>query len=305
MFYFMWKVRSLTEPINSGEEISDLDIDHLRGWQDIFATNLIATFSSRASLDTVRLVGAGTYLDLHVLFATLRPTKQTKGKKSQTGQASDGNVHLQSLVNEIESNVQAELTSIFEALEKQFAKKSKRRLAEPSDDEAPEDLESDEDEDDDAVTASERQAEALRAEQQLCELSGKLVLAILAQVIDASGESKGKLRSRLQRNHKQLGPNFKEVVAYLDEPKPKAKKGGASKSQPAKKAPARSAEMVDEEEEEEDPFADIEHEEGTVEDLRRRELLDEEPEGRGDETGGEEEGGGGHEDEEEDEVMGD
>ena len=34
----------------------------------------------------------------------------------------------------------------------------------------------------------------------------------------------------------------------------------------------------EEEEEEDDPFADVEPEEGTAEDMRRRELLDEEPE---------------------------
>ncbi|KUJ09959.1 STAG-domain-containing protein [Mollisia scopiformis] len=307
MFYFMWKVRSITEAVESGEEITDLDIDHLKEWQDLFTTNLIASFSSRSTLDTVRLVGAGTFLDLHVLFATLRPTKQPKGKKSQSEQASEENPYLQSLVKEVGPEVQTELASIFDGLEKQFAKKSKKKLADPSDDEAPEDLESEsEEEEDDEVTDSERQAETLRAEQQLCELSGKLVLAILAQVIDASGDLKGKLRSRLQRNRQRLGPNFKEVVAYLDEPKSKAKKGSRSKSQsadPKKKAvPAKSAERVEEEEEEDDPFADVEPEEGTVEDLRRREILDEELEGGGEENG-EEEGGGA--DDDDDDVMGD
>ncbi|KAE8444270.1 hypothetical protein EG329_000677 [Mollisiaceae sp. DMI_Dod_QoI] len=310
MFYFMWKVRSLTEAINSGEDVSDLDIDHLKEWQDTFITNLVATFSSRSTLDTVRLVGAGTFLDLHVLFATLRPAKQSKSKNSQVdATSSTDNPYLQTLVKETESDVQKELTSIFDALEKQFAKKSKKRLEEPGDDEAPEDLESEsEDDDDEDVTDGERQAESLRAEQQLCELSGKLVLAILAQVIDTSGPLKGKLRSRIQRNRHRLGPNFKEVVAYLDEPKPKGKKS-RSKAQSAdakkKAALAKSAELVEEEDEEDDPFADVEPEEGTVEDLRRRELLDEEPEGGVDENGEEEGGGGGGGDDEDDDVMGD
>ncbi|KAF8856215.1 STAG-domain-containing protein [Acephala macrosclerotiorum] len=303
MFYFMWKVRSLTEAMNSGEEIADLDIDHLKEWQDVFVTNLVVTFSSRSTLDTARLVGAGTLLDLHVLLATLRPAKQPKGKNSQA-EASNENAYLQSLAKEIDPNYKQELTSIFEALEKQFAKKSKKKLEEPSDDEEPEDLESEsEEEDDENASDGQRQAEVLRAEQQLCEFSGKLVLAILAQVIDASGPLKGKLRSRIQRNRHRLGPNFKEVVAYLDEPKPK-KKTNKGKAQPAKKAaaPSKSAELVEEEEEEDDPFADVEPEEGTVEDLRRRELLDEEPEGGGEENGEEEEGGG---DDDDDDVMGD
>ncbi|CZR65207.1 related to nuclear protein SA-1 [Phialocephala subalpina] len=305
MFYFMWKVRSFTEAANSGEEIADLEIDHLKEWQDVFVTNLVVTFSSRSTLDTARLVGAGTLLDLHVLFATLRPAKTSKGKNSQA-EASNENAYLQSLVKEIDPTYQPELISIFDALEKQFAKKSKKKLEEPSDDEEPEDLESEsEEEEDENSSEGARQAESLRTEQQLCEFSGKLVLAILAQVIDASGPPKGKLRSRIQRNRHRLGSNFKEVVAYLDEPKPK-KKANKSKAQPAKKTSvlAKSTELVEEEEEEDDPFADVEPEEGTVEDLRRRELLDEEPEGGGEDNGEEEEEEGGGDDDDDD-VMGD
>lgn len=308
MFYFMWKVRALTEAIDAGDEITDLDIDHLKEWQELFIANLVATFSSRGSLDTLRLVGAGTFLDLHVLFATLRPSKQPKGKKSQANQPSEDNPYIQNLVKEVEPIVQQELTTLLNDLEKAYAKKSKKKLAEPGDDEAPEDLESESEDEDinDEFTDNERQADALRAEQQLCEFSGKLVLAILAQIIDASGELKGKLRVRLQRNRQRLGHNFKEVVAYLDEPKPKIKRGGRSKSQsvdPKKKAPpAKSAELIEEEEDEDDPFAEVEPEEGTVEDLRRRELLDDEPEPEAEENG-EEEGGGDNEDD--DDIMGD
>merc|ERR1711964_431872 len=170
----------------------------------------------------------------------------------------------------------------------------KKKLAEPSDDEEPEEL--DEEPEDDAD--SERQAETLSAEKELCELTGKLVLAILAQVIDASGPHKGKLRSRLQRNRQRLGPNFKDVIAYLDEPKSKAKKSHKSKAQQAadaKKA-AMSKEIAVEEEDEDDPFADVEPEEGTVEDLRRRELLEEGSEGSVEGNGA---------DEDEDDIMGD
>ena len=302
MFYFMWKVKVLTDAIAAGDEIPDLDIDHLKEFQDIFTNNLIAAFSSRSTLDPVRLNGAGVLIDFYVLFSTLRPSNKnkSKAKNGASANANNENSYLQSLVEEISPEVQAELTSIFDALEKQFSKKSKKTLAEPSDDEAPQDLESEpEDDEDEDVTASEKQAETLRAEQQLCELAGKLVLAILARVIDVSGELKGKLRHRLQRNRARLGPNFKEVVAYLDDPKPKGKKSHKSKAQQAtdaKKA-QKSAEMVEEDEDEEDPFAEIELEEGTAEDLRRRELVEEELEG--DDDAGEGPAGG----EEEDEDM--
>ncbi|PMD41200.1 STAG-domain-containing protein [Hyaloscypha variabilis F] len=305
MFYFMWKVKSLTDAINAGDEIPDLDIDHLKEFQDVFTTHLIAAFSSRSTLDPVRLVGAGALLDFHTLFSTIRPSKKSKAKNGAFEVVSNQNPHLESLVQEIGPEVQAELTSIFDALEKQFSKKSKKTLAEPSDDEAPQDLESEpEDGEDEDVTPNEKQAETLRAEQQLCELTGKLVLAILAQVIDVSGELKGKLRHRLQRNRSRLGPNFKEVIAYLDDPKGKGKKSHKSKAQQAevaKKKAQKSTELVEEDEEEDDPFADIEPEEGTAEDLRRRELLDEEPEEN--EDAGEGPAGGGEE--EDDDVLGD
>lgn len=285
MFYFMWKVYALKESLSTREEIADVDIDSLKELQDTFNTNLITSLSSRATLDPIRFFASGTLLDLYVLFSTLQPAKQPKAKNGVTAQPSEVlSEHLQSLVKEIEPEVQQELTGIFDQAEKQFAKKAKKKLAEPRDDEAPADLESEpeDEEDDDEVTDNERHAETLKAEKQLCELAGKLVLAILAKVIDVSGPLAGKLRSRVQRNKDKLGPNFKQVVAYLDEPKAKAKKSHKSKVEQAateaKKAAqkAKSSEVVAEDEEEDDPFAEPEVEEGNEEDLRRRELLEEE-----------------------------
>jgi cohesin complex subunit SA-1/2 len=305
MFYFMWKTRALIDSINAGEEISDLDIDHLREWQETFTQNLTAAFSSRSTLDPVRLLGAGTLLDVHTLFASLRPSKKGKGKQAiSQGNPDDKFAHLQALIKEIVPEVQTEITSIFDGLEKQFGKRSRKKLAEPSDDEEPEDLEEEpEDDEDEDATDSDRQNETLRAEKELCDLTGKLVLAIFAGVIDTSGPLKGKLRHRIQRNRARLGPNFKEVVTYLDDPRPKGKKSHKSKAQQAadaaKKA-LKSKELVEEEEDEdeEDPFADIEPEEGTAEDLRRRELLEEEP-------AVSEDGEGESRNDEEDEIMGD
>ncbi|MAD83821.1 MAG: hypothetical protein CL912_12740 [Deltaproteobacteria bacterium] len=292
MFYFMWKIRALTDAVAIEDDIPDIDIDHLKEWQEIFIQNLTAAFSSRATLDPVRLIGAGTLLDIHVLFTTLRPS--SKGADAD----SDENPYYLTLISQVMPEVQQELVSIFDALEKQFAKRAKKKLAEPSDDEEPEELDEEPEDDEEDVTDSERQAETLSAEKELCELTGKLVLAILAQVIDASGPHKGKLRSRLQRNRQRLGPNFKDVIAYLDEPKSKAKKSHKSKAQQAadaKKA-AMSKEIAVEEEDEDDPFADVEPEEGTVEDLRRRELLEEGSEGSVEGNGA---------DEDEDDIMGD
>jgi cohesin complex subunit SA-1/2 len=301
MFYFMWKVRTLRDSISSGVEVPDSDIDKLKEWQDIFAINLVATLSSRSTLDQVRLFATGTLLDLSVLFSTLRSAKKGKSKD-----AAGENAHIQTLVQEIPSDVQNELTSIFDLAERQFAKKAKKKLAEPGDGEDPQDLDSEpEDDEEEDATDSERQAESLKSEHQLCELAGKLILAILAKVIDASGTLKGKLRPRIERNRTRLGPNFKEVVAYLDDAKLKRKRSRKAKAGQAAAAAdqaAKSKEVVeeDEDDDDEDPFADGAPEEGTAEDLRRRELLDDDPPPIADDDDNEGEGL-----EEEGDIMGD
>jgi cohesin complex subunit SA-1/2 len=304
IFYFMWKARELTASVSAGDEIADLEVDQLRESQELFTSNLIAAFSSRSSLDAVRLLGAGTLLDLHVLFSTLVPKTNAKGKGSQI--QSDKNAYLQSLA-EVDPEVLPELTAIFDGLEKQFAKRSKKKLAEPSEDDEPEDLEQEpEDEEDENATESERQSDTLKAEKQLCELTGKIVLAILAKVLDASGPSKGKLRSRIARNRLRLGHNFREVLTYLDEPKSKGKKSHKSKAQQAadlaKKLAKEKSARVAEEDSDDDPFADEEPEEGTAEDLRRRELVEDDEPLSVEENG---EGPAVVEEEEDDDVMGD
>lgn len=296
LFYFMWKARSLQESISKGEPVVDVDIDAIRERLDSFKVGLFSVLSSRGGLDDLRLVATGTLLDAHVLFSTLKPPKRTRTKEAQAAPEptnDDGQyAYVQTLIHHIAPDVQEELTSIFLAAEKQYAKKAKKTLSAPADDDEPEDIDSDPEDDeadaagDEGFTDAERRAEALKAEQNLCELTGKLVLAILAGVLDVSGPLKGKLRARLQRNRAKLGPNFKEVVAYLDEPKAKAS-GAAKKSHRAKALPGaavatgaagvkktmKSAERVEEEEEEEDeeedPFAAIDADENADEEPPR------------------------------------
>jgi cohesin complex subunit SA-1/2 len=307
LFYFMWKARSLQESISKAEPVADVDIDAINGRLEAFKTGLFSVLSSRGGLDDLRLLATGTFLDVHVLFSTLNPTKWTRTKEALAAAdtTADGQYgYLQTLTQHIAPDVQEELTSIFVASEKQYAKKAKKGLSAPADDDEPEDIDSDpeddaDDDDDDAFTDAERRAEALKAEQKLCELSAKLVLAILAGVLDTSGPLKGKLRARIQRNRAKLGPNFKEVVAYLDEPKAKpavaaaagagagksglkskavqsaaagagaAASGGAGGKKIMKSAVRVREEEEDDEEELEDPFAEMDAEEN--------ELVDEEP----------------------------
>ncbi|KAI8966164.1 STAG-domain-containing protein [Daldinia sp. FL1419] len=280
-FYFMWKVRRLRSIVESNVDISDDDVDQLVLLRKDFVTNLIQTFSSRGFNDDLRLFAVGSACDLSALFVFLRPIiEDPSGSKYKK---------LRPLLEEMPpALVTQEIIPIFDAAELAYAKRANKQLNEPTDDEDPLDDElPPEDDEDEELTEQERFAAELKAEKILCELTGKLVLAILAKTIDHTGPDAGKLRKRLNRNKTRLGNNYRDIVAYLDEDHLRELRGGKKKpsakargKEPAKK-PALSAELVIEDDDDddhvrlEDPFEEeAEPEEGTVEDLRRRELLD-------------------------------
>lgn len=279
-FYFMWKTRNLSQQLSSGISIADEELDSLSVLRQTYRKHLIVTFSSRSSIDQLRLFATGSLCDLHLTFATMRPVISNFRPSSSTSQASGGE-KFKVLVQQIESNLVSELTSIFDGAEKQFAKKAKkdRLLNEPAEDEDPVDDEesSDDEDEDEGLSKEERLAAELKAEKALCELTAKYVLVITASLINPNGNAVNKLKRRLQRNESKLGHNFKEVVAYLDEDKmAKRNKKAAKAAAPAEKPqkPALSAEVIHDEDEDDNIFEDNEPEEGSKEDLRRRGLID-------------------------------
>ncbi len=252
LFYYMWHARALhatvTNPTSTLSRCPD--------YSD-FATVLHAIMESRSGTDPVRLAAAGTYLDLYTLFATFRHVNATQAEDNQ-----DSESDIQKLVRHIPPEVHPLIVSIYTACERQFAKKTRRTLEPAIDDQvdvasAPEDPE-DEEEDEDANSGGgpneQAQAVKLLAEKQLCELAGKMVLAIVGRVLDSDGPHKGKVRERLERNRRKLGPNFKEVVAFLGGEKPaKGRRKGAIKKENAKsKKQGKSRQIVEESEEEEE-----------------------------------------------------
>ncbi|KAI1075874.1 STAG-domain-containing protein [Whalleya microplaca] len=310
-FYFMWKVKRLRTMVEDNEEIPDADVDQLVLLRKDYIQNLIQTFSSRGFNDDLRLFALGNTCDLCGLFVFLRPIVQ--GQASKYGK-------LRPLLEEMPpSLITEEIIPIFDAAERAYAKRSNKTLNDPADDEDP--LDDDlppEDDEDEELTEQERFAAELKAEKILCELTGKLVVAILAKTIDHIGPDAGKLRKRLNRNKTKLGNNYKEVVAYLDEDHIRELRGGKkkpankAKGKEAAKKPAISAELVIESDDEEnprldDPFEDVEPEEGTVEDLRRRELLDDpiEDDDEDEEQQAAAGGGGGEQMDEDEDVLGD
>lgn len=289
LFYYMWTVRSLQTAIPSGTAIPQFPDFAL------FAQSLETLVDNRPAASPVRLAAVGTLLDLYTLFATFRhvqiPPNHQNGDE------------IQSLIQHIPSSAESVILSSYTALEKSFAKKSHKVLeAAPDDDLASDPEDSSDDEDEDEI--SHAQQETLIAEKRLCELAGKMVLAIVGRVLDHEGPNKGRIKERLQRNRMKLGSNLKEVLAYLDGPKPKGRKRAPAKKG-RKKVAVKPVEVEDEdegsEEEEERPV-----EEGGEEDLRERELVEDRIVDPDEESaGGEEATRAGADEVEDDDVMGD
>ena len=288
LFYYMWTARSLQTAIPSGTAITEFPDFAL------FAQRLETLVDNRPTASPVRLAAVGTLLDLYTLFATFRHVQIPPDHQNTDD--------IQSLIQHIPSSTESLILSTYTALEKSFAKKSHRSLeAAPDDDLAsdPEDSSDDEDEDE-PVHA---QQETLIAEKRLCEVAGKMVLAIVGRVLDHEGPNKGRIKERLERNKMKLGGNFKEVLAYLDGPKPKGRKRAPAKKGRKKVVvkPVVEAEDEDEESEEERPV-----EEGGEEDLRERELVEDRIVDPDEESaGGGESARAGADEADDDDIMGD
>ncbi|KAI1438720.1 hypothetical protein GGR50DRAFT_297212 [Xylaria sp. CBS 124048] len=274
LFYFMWKMQQLRNTIENEEEIPNDDLDKFVILRKDLMSNLIQTFSSRGFNDDLRLYAVGVACDMTQLFAVLR--EHIEGPQAAKY------AKLRPLLEEMpEGLIVEEVIPILDAAERAYAKRIKKTLNDPADDDDPLDdelpLEDDEEED---LTEQAHFAAELKAEKVLCELAAKLVMAILAKTIDHTGPDAGKLRKRILRNKNKLGPNFKDVVSYLDENYLRELQGGRKKAvakgkgKDASKRQALSAEVVMDDDDEGDILEEVEPEEGTAEDLRRRELIE-------------------------------
>ncbi|KAF2160972.1 hypothetical protein M409DRAFT_28578 [Zasmidium cellare ATCC 36951] len=300
LFYFQWKITAIVNTVKAGQEVEYENLAALAERRDAFVENLAGIMDGRRAGDEVSPKAARHLLDLYITSAVLR-TQQPR-----PGVSDDYTV----LVIDLNADHQKAIMKIFAAAEREYAKLSNRKLeipvseskdddddvdADPIDDDP---LSEDEDEDEETQqtqTQPSRQRDAklskpVLAEERLCQLTTKLVWAILAGIIDDKAA-----RKRLERNKNRLGPNFKEVLAFLD-----VGKGGGAKGKAAKKAPAAAkkaappsgaakagkgksnpkSNAIVAEDEDEDEIEDEDMEEGDADVLKRRELDvedDEEP----------------------------
>jgi cohesin complex subunit SA-1/2 len=294
--YFVWKVRTMQKQLAAtGVAAPAPAVRELAARKQRFTQAVTRILGSRRAAEELRLVLAGALVDHYVAFASLvhvKPPPQPEG--SSAGEADEaarrGREHLV-LVAEVPRDAQALLLGALSAAERTLARRTNRTLG-GAEDEADntDDEPEDEPEDDyqggrdvaDQQSGEGRLAAALVAEQRLCELAGKLVLGVWADVLDGRKEGRraggaGAVRRRLGRNRTRLGANFKAVVDALQRGAPHgvrapAAKATAAAAMAAKKAPAKRKAPVEEEEESEREADEAEEEER--EDSAEREALD-------------------------------
>ena len=253
LFYFRWKLLSIISSITTGKTtgVTYEVLEALAERRDAYVNNLTLALQSRKPGEQVSISLANCLLDLYTSAAILR-----------TAQAKPGvNDDYTVLIMDLESTHEKAILKVFVAAEREFAKLSGKKieLASPADEAAADedgdtdaeadpidddpDSESDAYPEDDAAPAVDlqqrrdaRQKKSLLAEQRLCQLTSKLIYAVAAGVIDDRAT-----RKRLERNKTRLGPNFKEVLAYLDLSSLQKKKQAKGKKPvvAAKNAPPR------------------------------------------------------------------
>ncbi|KAI9834289.1 MAG: hypothetical protein M1826_004213 [Phylliscum demangeonii] len=276
LFYFMWKLRALQKAISDEPAAVAGITNQLKKSHDTFASQLVRIIENRSGADALRRSATGVFLDLYTLFATLR--RVATGPSSDHGESADAVSRVRTLVSVVSDEHQLLVTYVYKATEMAYAKKSGRKIEIAEEDQlADDELESDDEDADVAENelqlARARQKLSFVYEKQLCELTGKIILAIAANVLDVSGAQKGKLRERLNMNRGRLGHNFKELIVYLDKSKGKKNKKPAARARTELKQPAPEPVIVDDGDPDDGQAGDNQAvEEGGEEDLRNREL---------------------------------
>ncbi|KAK2841609.1 hypothetical protein FQN49_006086 [Arthroderma sp. PD_2] len=307
LVYFMWNIQSLTAALSSGGNKAVYNAEYFESLsqrRESFVATLCALMQPRGSgIKHIKLAATTTLLDLQTAFGTLRHA----GPPGKTVTAMTENelaFQVQELPQEITPEIRSLLSRLHDTAEQTFAKKSKRKLdlvadAEPLESES--EIELDSDDDADGSDADENEDDVKRAtllaEQRLCEITGKIILAIIGRVLDVSGPQAGKLRRKLLRNKSRLGQNYKEVLAYLEdsqkegravrrrvvskgkEPEAHDDAGANGAASNTRNGKVKSTEMVEDEdgEEEEEEEAAI-GDEDDEENLRARGLVEDEEE---------------------------
>ena len=300
LFYFRWKLKSFTDRLtaNPPTEVAYEELEALAGRRDRYVSFLNEVIAARKANEDLCAALVGYQIDMYTSAAVL------KSIEVREGMSDDFTV----LIMEFDRETEQKLLKVFSAAEKKYARLSGKRLedaplaatdddgdlgidADPIDDDPVSEPESDDEDEQPTQNQSQSQAQAtqqrkeakqlatLLAEQRLCELTGKIVTAVIGGIM-----SPARARPRLERNRLRLGSNYKEVCAYFDIEDVQAKKGGrkgavkgrpaAAKTQSAVGKPSAKSNAIVAEDEEDDEIEDPEEDDPEV--LKRRGLVVEE-----------------------------
>ena len=343
-FYFRWKTVGLRKAIENNDThgMNSAILTRLALQRANFIEALTPLITSGPPLDPVRVAATLNILDLYTLFATTKHMRSSKGEVDDDIQTNIATLTVkipEDIMKEImlthekmeksfarKTHRKIVLPDEPKKKAKETSKKKRQgeetqeeieALPEDSDDDGAangkdsDDEEGESSSDDGACETSgggkERKKElVLLAEQGLCEITSKLVLATIGGIIEGGAA----VKARLQVNRTKLGKSYAAVVAYLDVKKEKGK--GRSRAKVVGKGKeVKSKERVEAEPEpmelEDDPVEDDEvvemEEREEREDVMRRELGDEGVYGDGDEV--DEANGEDVPEEADDEILGD
>ena len=278
LFYLRWKLKGIITSVAAGSStgvtLEELEALALR--RDNFVKNIESALESRKPSEEISVALAGSILDMFTNAAILRDVRP------KPGMSDDYTV----LVMDLSSELQTLVMRVFGSCEKNFAKLAGKKLEDATtmqDDDAlaedpMSDPESDDEDDEETQTQASQQRRDMKlrnsliAEQMLCAFAAKIIHAIFAGVVEEDV-----VRKRLERNRIRLGPNFKEVLAYLDldamQKKGKKKAKGKGKATRKAKADPKSHAIVAD-----DNMSDLVEDFDADDDdaLRRRGLLEDE-----------------------------
>ena len=336
--YFRWKVFGLKQAINAADE-AQLSIDSLTEFamtRTNFVEHVASIIQTRTPLDPVRYHATLSVLELFALFSTIRNMHPEKGDLDEEIES-----NLQSLITSVPENIVDEVLTTFEKTEKSFARKTRRKIdtladkdkksgkgraarnemeeqtqeeiekpPEDSDDEGEDgsDVEAEEDDDDEDVTKEGQKSKnakkqaALLAEQSLCELTSKIIFAVVGGAI----KDDKAVKDHLLLNRSKLGKNYSVLVGYLEEKKKKPQSKAKSGKKPGKSKGKQvvSEEMVMGDDDIEDPDAPPD-EQDEEEQQRQKELQEDEIEDQDGDAAEAENDAGEQDQQEDDEIMGD
>lgn len=184
-FYFMWKVQAIRV---SNETPSDPEIDEILDRHTEVMSRLhdiLDKIPEGSAAGPVEVAVACSLLDLTTLYVV-----------------ATNNQRLNALSAMLPEEDQKHLMKILDAAEKHYGKITGQDVVLPID--APP-------EDDDEEVPEMEDADKAVVEQRLCEYAAKLVVAVIARIVDLK-----MWRKRLARNQQNLGHNYKEVINHLD-----------------------------------------------------------------------------------------